>query len=361
LTLRCVALLGRRDEPTDAVEEYCRYLANALQSHDIQLEIARVPWEKHGWSQALHDLRAQAPQWRGTWVLLQYTALAWSPRGFPHKFLGVLRILKSSGARVAIVFHDVEPYSGDRLIDSFRRFLQLHTMRRALALADLAVFAVRPENLSWPPKSLPPQAHFIPVGANLPIPLTASAPQVSDPRKSVAVFGITGGDGGARETQLILSALCHAAKTLGPLHLSVFGRHAELREAALTEGLRNVPVTLTVEGVLDPAEVVRRLSACTVLLFVRGTVCSRRGSAIAGISCGLPVIGFSGSETAAPITDAGVVLVPPEHPDQLNDALVRVLSNPELRAELARRSQDAHRDHFSWESISARFATLLRQ
>ena len=26
------ALLGRKDEPTDAVEEYCRYLAAALQS-----------------------------------------------------------------------------------------------------------------------------------------------------------------------------------------------------------------------------------------------------------------------------------------------------------------------------------------
>jgi hypothetical protein len=106
------ALLGRKDEPTDAVEEYYRYLANALQSHDIQMENARVPCESKGWSQALRDLRSQAAQWRGKWVLLQYTALAWSAAGFPQKVPSALRILKSSGARVGIIFHDVETLPG---------------------------------------------------------------------------------------------------------------------------------------------------------------------------------------------------------------------------------------------------------
>ena len=87
MSLPVIALLGRKDEPTDAVEEYCRYLAAALQSHDIQLEIRRVPWEIHGWPDALQALRLQATLWRGRWVLLQYTALAWSARGFSQKVL----------------------------------------------------------------------------------------------------------------------------------------------------------------------------------------------------------------------------------------------------------------------------------
>jgi len=78
-----IALLGKRDEPTDAVEEYCRYLADSLRAHEVQLEIRRVPWEIHGWSEALNALRLQATGWRDTWVLVQYTALAWSSRGFP--------------------------------------------------------------------------------------------------------------------------------------------------------------------------------------------------------------------------------------------------------------------------------------
>jgi hypothetical protein len=42
------ALLGKRDVPTDAVEQYCRYLGAALQSHDFQLDIRRVPSVVHG-------------------------------------------------------------------------------------------------------------------------------------------------------------------------------------------------------------------------------------------------------------------------------------------------------------------------
>src|SRR5579862_7052816 len=134
------------------------------------MEIRRVPWEFHCWSESLNVLKLVAAQWRDTWVLVQYTALAWSARGFPQKLLRVLHILKSAGARVGIVYHDAEPYSGPRLIDSPRHFMQARTMRRALAQADLAIFTVPPEKLSWPPATLPSHSAFIPVGANLPIP-----------------------------------------------------------------------------------------------------------------------------------------------------------------------------------------------
>ena len=77
---RVIALLGRRDEPTDAVEDYCRYLGQALVEHSIKLEIRRVPWNEQGWAASLEALRLQAETWRGTWILLQYTALAWSAR-----------------------------------------------------------------------------------------------------------------------------------------------------------------------------------------------------------------------------------------------------------------------------------------
>ncbi len=31
-----IALLGREDEPTDAVEEYCCYLGSTLRKHEFQ-------------------------------------------------------------------------------------------------------------------------------------------------------------------------------------------------------------------------------------------------------------------------------------------------------------------------------------
>lgn len=358
MTTPCIALLGRKDEPTDAVEEYCRYLAAALQAHDIQLEIRRVPWEINGWPEALHGLRLQATQWRNTWVLVQYTALAWSARGFPQKVLSALNILKAAGARLGIVFHDVEPYPGTRLIDSIRRFLQVRTMRHALALVDLAIFTVPPEKLSWLPVALPRVA-FIPVGPNLPVPLVPPEHSALNSVPTIGVFSITGGESGIRETQIILDAVRHATQKLGRLRLCIFGRHAELRENELREGLRDLPVELSVEGVIESIKVVQKLSLCDVLLFVRGPISSRRSSAIAGIACGLPVIAYNGAETAAPITDAGVVLVSPDHPDDLKDALVHVLSEAAYRRELAVLSRAAHQTHFAWPAIATRFSALL--
>lgn len=357
MTRQLIALLGRKDEPTDAVEEYCRYLGAALGTHDLQLEIKRFAWEKLGWSQAFAELQADAPNWHGQWVLVQYTALGWSARGFPQRILRVLKVLRSAGCRVAVVFHDVEPYPGIRLVDRVRHIFQVRTMRSILKLANAAIFTVPPEKLTWLAQP-PTNAFFVPVGPNLPIPKTVTAAGFRS-TLTIGVFSITGGETGARETKIILDAVREASRKLGRLRLSIFGRHAELREAELRRGLQDCSVELTVEGVVDPEGVVQRLSECDVLLFVRGPISSRRSSAIAGIACGLPVIAFSGSETAAPITEAGVLLVPNNSSEALHFALIRVLADPILRADLASRSRAAYQQHFSWSAIADRFAALL--
>jgi glycosyltransferase involved in cell wall biosynthesis len=358
MRLPVIALLGRKDEPTDALEEYCRYLGTGLQMHDVQLEIRRVSWEIAGWMAALRALELQAERWRGTWVFVQYTALAWSSRGFPQKVLRALKILKSVGARTAIVYHDVEPYPGFRLVDRLRRIVQIRTMRRALSLSDLAIFTVPLNHVSWLPGTVT-HAHFIPVGPNLPIP--KSTVQQVHQLPTVGIFSITGGTAGARETQIIVSSVRYAAERLGRLRLLVFGRAAELREAELRHGLMGLPVELSVEGVVQPDQVVQRLLACDLLLFVRGPISSRRGSALAGIACGLPVIAYQGCETAPPITDAGVVLISPDEPDQLKTALVRVLSDHGYRNDLAARSRAVYQSHFAWPMIAARFSSLLNK
>ena len=357
MSRQIIALLGRKDVPTDAVEEYCRYLGDALQAIGFQMQIRRVPWELHGWRQSLRALQLQSQAWPATWVLVQYTALAWSARGFPLKFPRVLRQLKSAGARVAVVFHDVEPFSSLRLIDRLRHRVQARTMRRALELADVAIFTVPPEKLSWL-TAVPSKAAFIPVGANLPFAEVSVSRTTSD-IPTVGVFSITGGEQGARETHQILAAVQHAAQKLGRIRLSVFGRHSELREGSLRKGLENCPVDLSVEGIVQPEQIVERLAACDVLLFVRNGISTRRGSAIAGIAAGLPVIAHPVSETAPPVTDAGVVLVSPNNQDELNEALVRVLSDEGLRTELSARSRAAYKAHFAWPAIAQQFAALL--
>ena len=121
------------------------------------------------------------------------------------------------------------------------------------------------------------------------------------------------------------------------------------------------PVQVVVHGLLAGDEIVRVLGSCHAMLFTRGQISSRRGSAIAGIACGLPIIAPEGSETAAPLTEAGVVLLPAGARDEFGPALVRVLTDDAYRESLAERSRRAQERYFSWRAISAQYVKSLRE
>src|SRR5207244_3102528 len=106
---------------------------------------------------------------------------------------------------VGVVFHDIEPYSGTRVIDDLRRRVQLHVMRKSLRLSDTAVFTVPMERVSWI-KHEPGKGCFIPVGANLPTSSEANSGKgiLVSGKLSVAVFGITGGEAGRKEIENIV-------------------------------------------------------------------------------------------------------------------------------------------------------------
>lgn len=357
---RCVALLGRRDSPTDAVEEYCGYLAAALHDRGIDLEIMRVDWAARGWRSVLGDLQARARANPTCWFLLQYTALAWSRHGFSWRVLSIIRALKSGGARVATVFHDAEPYFGNRVVDRLRRSVQLHTMRKMLRLSDTCILTIPGEKIPWA-AGLLDRTTFIPVGANLPSPESAWAQPAADTGRppSVGVFSLSGERGGAEEANLIAGSAAYVSEKLGALRIVLAGRNSEVAGEILREKLQGKPVELVVRGLLPGGEIVSLLGACDAMLFVRGPISSRRGSAIAGIACGLPVIAREGWETAPPVTDAGVVLVPAGATHEFGPALLRVLQDSNYRAELASRSRNAQSQHFCWPVIAARYAQVL--
>ena len=359
---RCVAVLGRADSPTDAVEDYCHYLASALAAQGTSLAVARVRWMEAGWGTALTEFTEKFPGQENSWFLLQYTALAWSRRGFSWRFLKALRHLKKSGARCAVVFHDAEGYFGSRVVDRIRRAVQLHTMREAAHLADLSIFTIPPERISW--ITGPSQKSvFIPVGANLPSPEHAWQKEdvKKEPAPAVAVFALTGGTAGTEEIKLIADAAIFATERIGPIRIVVLGRNSDIARTRLQERLGAAPVQVSVHGLLSADQVVRLLVSCDVMLSVRGPISTRRGSAIAGIACGLPLIASQGWETAPPLTEAGVVFVRPEESNNFGPALVRVLADPPFRAQLAKRSREAYARYFSWDVIASQFSEAMRK
>ncbi len=359
---RIIALLGRRDTPTDAVEEYCAYVASAMKPLGFETELVRVPWAEEGWTTALADLRRKAASWRGGWVMLQYTALAWSQRGIPFGALRVVRALRSSGAdlQTGIVFHDARPYPGNRLVDSARRSLQRFVMRRLYHLADRIILSLPADKIDWLPFP-PDKAVFIPIGGNLPD-FSIQPPKETNENSplTVAVYSVTGGGSIAPEAADITFAVRRAADRLGPLRLVVLGRNSLEAEPALRQGLVGSQVELSVLGVVPFDQVVQTISKADVMLFVRGEISSRRTSALAGIACGLPLVAYHGPETAPPVTEAGVVLADAGDRKGLAESLARVLSDPRLRAELRERSRAAQETHFSWGVIAARYAEALR-
>jgi glycosyltransferase involved in cell wall biosynthesis len=359
--MRCVAVLGQRKEAIDAVEEYCRYLGAALEKHAFSFEITRVEWATKGWRRALGELRRKVGNEGNTWVLLQYTALAWSRRGFSLRVPGIIRSLKKNGARCAVVFHDAEGYCGNRLVDRIRRAAQLHTMQEAVRLADLSIVTVPAEKIPWIGRNSR-NVVFIPVGANLPSPETAWSQEKDRPRnlRTVAVFSISGNRAGAEEVESIARTVRYAAERMGMLRLLVMGRHSEISGSQLKEKLMGTSVQVTIHGLLPAEEIVQKLGASDVLLFTKGPISSRRGSAIAGIACGLPVIASEGWETGTPITEAGVVLIPETAKNEFGPALLRVLTDAAYRARLSERSKRAQEVYFSWSAIGARYAKELR-
>ena len=113
-------------------------------------------------------------------------------------------------------------------------------------------------------------------------------------------------------------------------------------------------------GLLPAEDISRLLAEADVLLFVRGPLSSQRTSGIAGFACGLPVVGYAGSQTGPPVTEAGVMLVPQGNAGALADALTRVLSDGDLWQRLHEQTVDAYRRYFAWEAIAERFVETLR-
>jgi glycosyltransferase involved in cell wall biosynthesis len=347
---KIVALVGKRDEPTDGVADYCSSLRGALRPYGCELELFQVRWAEHGWSAALAELRENAKEWCGCWILLHYTTLAWSRRGFPWRVPEVLSAVRERGVRCGVVFHDFGPFISAGIVGSIRKVCHLQVLHRLYKQADRAIFTVPVDKATWLPLHHDKAAH-IPVGANCPELPLVSPPHPSD-TLTVAVYCVTSGNRMTQEVSDIGYAVKSARAAAGRLRLVVLGRGSQEADSALRSEFAGTDVDLETLGLLSPEDVTRALARADVLLFVRGHISSRRGSAIAGIACGLPVVGCAGAETAWPVTEAGVLLVPEGNREALSVALARVLSDSALRQALRERSRRAQAQYFSWPAIA---------
>jgi len=359
--LSLIALLGRKDTPTDGVEDYCTFLGRALGQRGVTLKQFRVDWVNKGWIGALRQLRRESKAWRGNWILLQYTALGWSRRGFPLGAVATLWFLRRRGVRCAVVFH--EPYrqwQDSRWIDRVRGACQGWVIRRLYGGSAKGIFADPLETVRWLPKDHA-KAAFIPIGANIPEPERSA--EVSGARngaaKTVAVFCLSDPPNRELEVGDIASAMRSASTNGSKLQVIFLGRGTAEAQQEIDRAFDGIPVQVSNFGLRSAEEVSRTLSGSDAMLCVRGSLYPRRGSALAGIACGLPIVGYAGAAERTHLAEAGVELVPYCDREALGAALSRVLTDEGLHAELRSRNRRVLEKYFSWGEIAKRYSEAL--
>lgn len=355
-----IALLGRRERPTDGVEDFCGFLSQALGRRGVSTEMARVDWNERGWRDALETLRRNCAAWRGSWVVVHYTAMAWSRRGFPFGVLRVLADLRRGGVRCAVLFHEAarQPV-GPRLRDKIRGACQDWVIHRAFRTTDKAFFTVPLEKVAWLPRSQA-KAAYIPIGANIPevAPHQGRSHLDNNACKTVAVFCLSLNSNRELEVADLAHAAQRVCQAVGSVRFVVLGKGSEEARTGVESAFEGLDVELAVRGRLPADQISETLARADVLLYLYGHVSQTRGSALAGVACGLPIVGYAGP-SREPIQEAGVELVPYRDREALAAALVRVLNDDALRAELRRRSREAQQRMFSWDSIARRYVQAL--
>lgn len=352
--MRLAWLLGRPDHPTDGVEDYCRLLGAELTRRGHSLALVRLRWDEHGWARALLNLTRDLGAFRPDWTLMHFTHLMWSRHGFSHPALAVALLSRRLAPRTGIVLHDPFGFSGGRLRDKVRRRTQHAVMRGLARLAHRTLVTVSPSRLPWASDADRRGLILLPVGSIA----TAGYDGQRSGTFTVATFGVTEGANRA-EIGLLGQVLRTVAHALGPVKFVLVGRGSGAAASSLRAELAGSRVELDVRGLVSPEEVGRTLSCADAMLFVRGGISSRRSSVIAGIACGLPIVGVQTEETDWPVTEAGVVLAPAANVEALASGLIRIARDRSWAEELRVRSRTAHGLHFDWRQIAHRLETAL--
>jgi len=341
-----ISLLGPPQEPADGVLDHAHALSEALKQMGHSARVVQHLWDRDGWLKSLVTLRGRLIS--ADRVLMHYTHLAWSRRGFPIMALVVAALVGRK--RLWVLLHDPGPFPGASPIRRVRAAIQVVVMLMLVRFASRAYVTIHPSCVSWARGRTRNRLALLPVGSNVEVAAAGyETPLVPRPF-TVAVFSITEGhwDEAARVGRVVTIAATMLSRDV---RLCVFGKGVESALPWLDMEIGH-GVELVASGVMSRAEIVAQMNAADVQLFIRAAASSRRSSLIAGIAHGVPVVAFAGPETCWPITEAGVDLVPLGDIEAAARGITRVARDARWAAQLRRKNETAYARYFSWDRIA---------
>jgi glycosyltransferase involved in cell wall biosynthesis len=360
-----VMLLGRGEVPADGVADYCGNLATALKPFGVETNIERLDWSGEGWLGALKKLWGSTRRDGNPTFVLQYTALSWSKKGFPMGAAAAMAILRMRGARCGVMFH--EPWRQGvikpRFIDRIRGKLQDWTILAIHGMSSLCIFSLPLEQISWlDPHD--PKSFFIPLGPNVveildgPYPPARPAGQ---PEKIVCVFCLSEPTSESRELGDIVTAARAAQDAGAKLRMVFVGRGTDTGAEAITQAFAGLGIETVALGLRGPHDIARTIVASDVLLCVRGPLNLRRGSALAGLATGTPMVAYSGGEEGTTLMEAGVEFAPLYDQAQLGSALARVLTDDALAQRMHEKNIEVEQKYFAWDTVARQYLRALNR
>jgi hypothetical protein len=357
-----VALLGRPDYPVDGVQDYCEFLGRALEMLRVESTIVRVHWADRGWLTALAEVWRQTKNWRGKWVLLHYTALGWSRRGFPFGAVAAILLLRTKGVNCGVVFHEAFR-QGERNVNWIRRIrgtFQDYVIGILHRFSLKSIFTTPLEMISWLPANDIKSA-YIPLGANVPEPLALSEPHPTGKGHgaTVSVFCLSDPPICEKEIVEISCAMRCAAGTQHGLRIIFLGKGTHEARGDIARAFDGIPVEVTNLGLCGLDEVSRVLAESQAMLCVRGKLNLRRGSALAGIACAVPILGYAGGAEGTVLLDAGIEFVAEGDQRALGIALTRILTDRRYWQELRDKNVRVQKKYFSWRVIAASYVKFF--
>jgi glycosyltransferase involved in cell wall biosynthesis len=325
----------------DAIDEYSRRLVDALVADGVEAR-----YEAGG----LRPVLAAAS--RPAWVLLQYNPFRFGRRGFaPGLARDALRLRHRSVPLLIMVHEAWVPMVGwrTRLIGRWQRM----QLRMLLRLSEAVLTST--EALA---RELGHEAAHMPIATNIsPVPISPRAARDRlglNSKLTVTLFGRAHESRAHDHSEAAIAAL---ARAYGAHRLVILNLGADAPRPRVPPA-----VELRSPGCLAPEELSRELSASDIVLLpLTDGVSTRRGTLMAALAHGRPVLGLRGHSTDTVLAAApdALVLTPVGEPSAFARTAVELAGDPARLRQIGEAGRRLYEAEFDWPVLARNVGAVL--
>jgi glycosyltransferase involved in cell wall biosynthesis len=328
----------------DAIDAYSQRLASALR--DAGIAARYVP-------DGLSPVARAEPA--PPWVLLQYNPFRYGRAGFAPRLLAdAFALRRRSAARLIVMVHEAWIDMADTK-SSVIGLWQRAQLRSLLALVDGVITSTErlAEELGGGAVHLPVASNITPAGESR----TAARRRLGvEDRLVVATFGR---NNPSRALHYVEAALTALAERDGPARLAILNLGADAPPLSTPAGAR-----VYSPGRLDEGDLSRSLAAADVMLlpFTDG-ISTRRGTLMAALAHGLPVVGLRGQSTDRVLVNARDALTLAAVGDRhgFTRATLELTSDTERLRRAGEAGRRLYESQFDWPVLARRVASELSE